>query len=165
MNKIIKLNQLNQIINTLKKDKKTVVLVGGCFDLIHYGHFWFLKQAKQAGDILIVALESDNNVRRLKGKNRPLTQQKARAQILAGFTFVNYVLLLPEMKSDKDYQKLTKVLKPDIIAVTKGDKQLLNKQKFADLVSAELVTIPHINTPSTTDLLKYIKNNREDNIT
>jgi rfaE bifunctional protein nucleotidyltransferase chain/domain len=159
MNKVIKINQLNKLVKNLKSNNKTIVLVGGCFDLFHYGHFQFLKLAKELGDVLIIALEHDLTVKKLKGRNRPLTPQNARAQILAGFSFVDYVILLPDLQSDEDYQNLTNNIKPDFIALTEGDRQQLNKQKFAKMVNAKVVAIPSVQTRSTTDLLKLINNN------
>jgi len=157
MNKIISLQQAITISKKLKAEDKTTVLVGGCFDIFHYGHFVFLKKAKNLGDILIVALESDKKVRELKGKGRPITPLRARAEILAAFFFIDYILLLPYFPDDKSYNNLAIGLQPDIIATTAGDLQLVKKQKQAESVGGKVVIIPHIDTPSTSEILEIIK--------
>src|SRR3989344_5466470 len=107
------------------------VLVGGCFDLIHFGHIHFLKKAKAMGDYLVVALESDANVRKLKGKGRPVHNQGQRRQMLKAISFVDQVIALPKMKSDEDYRALVKRVSPKVIAVTKGDKLTIKKKEHA----------------------------------
>jgi rfaE bifunctional protein nucleotidyltransferase chain/domain len=96
------------------------VLVGGCFDLLHKGHISFLKKAKKAGDKLVVLLESDEKIKKLKGESRPVQIQEVRAKALSGLGFVDEIIKLPFMDSDKDYDELVKKIKPDIIAVTEG---------------------------------------------
>lgn len=159
MSKIINYNQLDQL-----PTNKKVVLVGGVFDLLHYGHIKFLKEAKNCGDIskivylLIVALESDKNVRRSKGKDRPIHNQQIRAEILSELTCVDYIILLPEMKTDQEYFDLVKTVKPDVIAVTSNDPQLENKRRQIDSVKGKLkIVIDKINTPSTSKLAKILK--------
>lgn len=132
------------------------VLVGGCFDFIHYGHISFLKQAKAHGDVLVVALESDENVRRVKGDTRPIHAQRERKEMLESLSFVDEVIELAPMNSDADYFELIKHLRPSIIAVTQGDPILDKKRKQAALVSAALVIIPKIHTPSTSQLAKLL---------
>lgn len=135
-----------------KKDKK--ILVGGCFDILHYGHIHFLKEAKKKGSYLVIALESDENTRKLKGKTRPIHNQKQRSEILRSLNFVDKVIKLPEMKTDRDYEKLVLRIKPDIIAITERDKSKQQKLRCANLVKARLVEIKKIETPSTTKIAK-----------
>lgn len=156
MNKIITLSQAGTISKRLKDEGKKIVLVGGCFDIFHWGHFQFLKKAKKLGDVLIVALESDKKVRELKGEGRPITPLRVRAEILAAFFFIDYILLLPYFPDDKSYNNLAIGLQPDIIATTAGDRQLVKKQKQAESVGGKVVIIPHINTPSTSEILEKI---------
>ena len=133
------------------------ILVGGCFDLIHYGHIKFLTEAKKLGDYLIVALESDKNVRKHKGANRPIHSQSERAKMLRSLKMVDEVILLPEMKSDKDYFDLVKKIKPDIIAVTKDDPQMENKKRQANITGAKIITVtPRIQPHSTTNLIEKL---------
>src|SRR3989344_8180966 len=120
------------------------VLVGGCFDLIHFGHVHFLKKARTLGDYLVVALESDINVRRLKGRGRPVHSQKQRKIMLESLRFVDRVIPLSEMKTDADYRRMVVRIRPKIIAVTKGDALLTKKTAHAASVGAKLVEIPHL---------------------
>ncbi|MBI5619630.1 adenylyltransferase/cytidyltransferase family protein [Candidatus Gottesmanbacteria bacterium] len=135
---------------------KKIVLVGGCFDLLHYGHIAFLKQAKSLGDHLIVALESDENVRRLKNEHRPIHTQQQRREMLEALSCVNEVIELPPMTTDKEYFDFVIKLSPAVIAVTEGDPILAQKQQQATLVGAQLVVIPKIHSPSTSQLAKLL---------
>ncbi len=132
------------------------VLVGGCFDLLHFGHISFLKQAKSYGDYLVVALESDENARRMKGENRPIHNQKQRKEMLEALSVVNEVLMLPPMKTNEEYYALVKGVQPSVIAVTEGDPILEKKKIQAGTVDAQLVIIPKIHTPSTSQLAKLL---------
>ena len=130
------------------------VLTGGCFDLIHYGHIVFLKEAKKQGDYLIVALESDDNVRRYKGKNRPIHKQRERAEMLRSLRMVDEVIELPPMNTDQKYFDFVKKIKPDVIAITKGDPQTENKKRQAELIGAEVkVVVPRLEPHSTSRLI------------
>ena len=80
--------------------KKITVLAGGCFDVLHPGHIVFLEKAKKAGDYLVVLLESDKKIRKLKGKGRPVHSQKERAEILSALKSVDSVVCLPYMEND-----------------------------------------------------------------
>ena len=132
------------------------VLVGGVFDILHYGHIHFLKNAKKLGGHLTVALESDENVRRLKGKKRPIHGQNERREMLETLNCVDKVIILPNKMTDKDYDALVLKTKPDVIAVTKGDPMLKNKQDQAAKVGAKVVIIPKINEASTTKIAKIL---------
>lgn len=132
------------------------ILVGGCFDLLHFGHINFLKDAKKYGDYLFVALESDENVRRMKGDNRPIHTQKQRKEMLEAVSVVDEVISLSPMTSDQEYLNLVQRIKPHVIAVTQGDPIVDKKQSHADSVGAHLVIIPKISTPSTSQLAKLL---------
>ena len=103
---------MTKIIQGHKKRGERIVLTNGCFDLIHVGHVRYLKEAKDKGDILIVALNSDSSVRKLKGKGRPLLNQEERAEIIASFSFVDYITLFEE----PNVVKILLALEPDIHA-------------------------------------------------
>jgi rfaE bifunctional protein nucleotidyltransferase chain/domain len=112
LRKLRSLSDLSQIIRDKKNDKKKIILANGCFDLIHVGHVRYLQEAKKLGDILIVAINSDSSVRRLKGKGRPLMPEMDRAEILASFSCVDYVIIFDE----GDVNNLLDSLKPDFHA-------------------------------------------------
>jgi rfaE bifunctional protein nucleotidyltransferase chain/domain len=132
------------------------VLVGGCFDLLHYGHIAFLKEAKEHGEHLIVALESDENVRHMKGAARPIHTQKQRKEMLEALSIVDEVIALAPMRTDEEYQKLVTDVAPSVIAITEGDPIEEKKRKQAKDIGATLVVIPKIHTPSTSQLAKLL---------
>jgi len=136
---------------------KKKVLVGGCFDILHYGHVYFLKHAKALGDRLVVALESDKNIKRLKGQGRPIHNQNKRREMLESLHFVDEVIILPDEMKDKDYRQLVKNVKPQIIAVTTGDPILKKKQKQAKSIGAQIIEIPKIKAPSTSQIARLLK--------
>ena len=127
-----------------KKKREKIVLVGGCFDVLHPGHVIFLEKAKKAGDFLIVLLESDEKIKQLKGQNRPFFNQKERAVLLKGLKSVDQIIMLPFMKTDLDYEKVIKKLKPDIIAVTRGTPDNYHKKRIAKLIGARLQYVTKI---------------------
>lgn len=133
-----------------------IVLVGGCFDLLHFGHISFLKNAKALGDHLVVALESDENVSRMKGPSRPIHSQLQRKKMLEALSFVDEVIMLAPMKKDKEYALLVANVHPQIIAITKGDKAEDKKRVHAKSVNAKIVVIEKIHTPSTSQLAKLL---------
>ncbi|MCL4339106.1 adenylyltransferase/cytidyltransferase family protein [Patescibacteria group bacterium] len=156
MQKIINPKEAQRLSLSSKNKGKVKVLVGGCFDIIHIGHIKFLQESKKSGDILFILLESDTKVRRLKGKSRPIFSQKERALVLAALGFVDYVIMLPDMKSDKDYEKLILSLQPDVICVTENDPLIKEKKRQVNMIHAKLAAVPHIKTFSTSNLAKIL---------
>lgn len=112
LKKLYTLPQLKKIIAEQKKKGERIVLANGCFDLIHAGHIRYLKESRKKGDVLVVALNSDSSVRRLKGKGRPILGEKERAEILSSFSFVDYLTFFGE----PTVEKVLLALKPDIHA-------------------------------------------------
>lgn len=155
MEKIIPYNDLTGLITNLKQQQEQLVLVGGCFDILHLGHVRFLTSAKKYGT-LIVALESDETLMKFKGKTRPIHKQTERAEVLSALSCVDQVILLPEFTSDADYLHLTQTIAPQILAVTEGDPQLFNKEKHITSIGGKIIVIPKITTPSTTQLTKLL---------
>jgi FAD synthetase len=135
---------------------KKIVLVGGCFDLLHFGHISFLKQAKSYGDYLMVALESDENVRKNKGPSRPIHTQAQRKEMLQALTVVGEVVELPPMSEDEEYFAFIRKIKPAVIALTEGDPMLTKKMEQAKQNDAKVVIISKIHTPSTSQLTKLL---------
>lgn len=133
-----------------------IVLVGGCFDFIHFGHISFLTEAKKLGDWLIIALESDENVRRMKGEGRPIHNQTQRKEMLEALSCVDEVIALPPMHTHQEYFDLVTRVNPQIIAITEGDSLETNKREQATKVGAKLVVIPKVSTPSTSQLVKLL---------
>lgn len=156
MGKIITFNHLKKIVDFIKKKNQSIVLVGGCFDILHVGHIKFLKEAKKYGDYLLVLLESDEIVKRLKGKNRPHFNQKDRAEVLSSIKYVDYVFCIPPLKTDEEYNKLVSLISPDIIAVTINDPLFAKKKNQAKMVGGKIRIIPHVVTFSSSQLAKLL---------
>lgn len=114
--KIISKSNLKNVINNLKKDNKKIVMTNGCFDILHPGHISYLFEAKKLGHILIVAVNSDSSVKKLKGKDRPINGLISRMQVLSGLGIIDYVISFDE----KTPLSLYKYLLPNII-VKGGD--------------------------------------------
>lgn len=160
MDKIINTKSAAEITKELKRQHKKLVLTGGVFDILHVGHTRFLKQARKKGDYLFVLLESDSRVKKLKGEMRPINNQKFRAEILASLYFVDYVVILSKSFSNKDYDKLINVLKPDLIALTKNSPTKIYAKRQAEKIGAEVLEIiPRIINQSTTKIAEIISRN------
>ena len=134
---------------------KKIVLAGGCYDILHYGHYAFLKAAADEGDILLIALESDEFIQKRKHRH-PVHTQQQRSEILSGLSFVDYVIKLPYMKGDADYSGLVDLIKPSIIAITDGDPQQENKRMHAESVDAQIkIVTPVVKSFSTSSIIEY----------
>lgn len=152
-NKIFHRNELASLLQQAKSESKVVVTTNGCFDVLHLGHMRYLQAARKLGDLLVVAVNSDDSVRQLKGENRPLIPEDERAEMLAGLECVDYVVIFHELTPID----LLSELKPDI-HVKGGD------YKLEQLVEKDVVeenggkVIVGINVPgkSTTNLIKVI---------
>ncbi|MCD4650653.1 MAG: D-glycero-beta-D-manno-heptose 1-phosphate adenylyltransferase [Candidatus Cloacimonetes bacterium] len=116
--KIATVTELTKLRQTWKREGKRLIFTNGCFDIIHAGHVLYLREARQQGDILVIGLNSDASVRRLKGSTRPVNSQEDRAIVLAALEAVDYVVIFDE---DTPY-KLISQLKPDVL-VKGGDWQ------------------------------------------
>lgn len=121
--------------------KEGIVLAGGCFDVIHLAHIKFLKLAKEKGQFLVLLLESDENIRQMKGKDRPVNNQIARAENLSKLETVDYIILLKKPTSSNYYENIVKSIQPDIIAVTKGDPMLSVKKLQAEEVNGKVIEV------------------------
>jgi len=141
MSSILSLNEAETLSSQLRAGGKSVVLVGGCFDILHIGHIDFLTKAKSIGDILFVLLESDTTIRKLKGPQRPFHTQKERAIVLSSLKVVDGVIALPNLGSNTEYDKVVKLLQPAIIATTKGDPTVVHKKRQAEILGARLVFV------------------------
>jgi D-glycero-beta-D-manno-heptose 1-phosphate adenylyltransferase len=107
MNKVRALNELKTILQF--RNEKRVVFANGCFDVLHVGHVRYLQEARALGDLLIVGLNSDDSVRRLKGEGRPVLNQEARARLLDAMECVDYIIIF----EDDTVDRLLVELKPD----------------------------------------------------
>jgi rfaE bifunctional protein nucleotidyltransferase chain/domain len=155
MNKVLTIEQGIKICKKIKAANKTIVVVGGFFDILHLGHIKFLEESKKYGDFLFVLLEDDAKAKKEKGAQRPVNSQKDRAKILSSIKSVNYVILLKNVTNNHLYDKIMVEMQPTVIATTYGDPYVSHKKRQAKLVQGRVVyVIKRIDNYSTT---KYIK--------
>jgi rfaE bifunctional protein nucleotidyltransferase chain/domain len=155
MDKIMSRDQLPQFQSLPAVKGKRVVLVGGCYDLLHYGHYAFFKAAKQEGDVLVVLLESDEFIQKRK-KRQPVHTQKQRAEIIAGLEVVDYVVTLPNIEENSDYRAIVEEIQPTVIAVTEGDINIKYKEEHAKAVGGTVKTVVSMLHPfSTSSIIQY----------
>ncbi len=153
---ILNRKKLIRIIKKIKKSGKKIVFTNGCFDIIHTGHINLLNAAKKFGDVLILGLNSDSSVRRLKGKNRPIVPQHERAEIMSALSAVDIVTIFYE----DDPYNIIKDIKPDVLV--KGGDWPLDKIIGADIVKSyggKVKNIKYIKGQSTTNIIKKILKN------
>lgn len=154
--KIVSLDTLCERLSTLRSaaQKPVVVFTNGCFDLIHRGHVDYLSRARDLGDILIVGLNSDSSVQRLKGPSRPVSNEASRAEVLAAFVFVDYVVVF-----DEDTPlKLIEAVCPDILV--KGgdyDRSTVVGADFVEAHGGRLELLSLVPGESTTRLVNKMK--------
>ncbi len=150
--KIVDMEMLLGIIKELNERGDDIVFTNGCFDILHVGHVTYLKEAKRLGDILIVGLNSDASVKKLKGYGRPLNRERDRAEVLAALEFVDYVVVFNE---ETPY-RLIKSIMPKVL-VKGGDYAV------ADIVGREFagktVVLPFVEGYSTTAIIKNFRRN------
>lgn len=153
--KIKSLKSLKKIISRLKSKGKKIVFTNGCFDLLHYGHIKYLQEAKKKGDFLVVAVNSDASVRRIKDSNRPLVNEQDRLRLIAALESVDYVTLF---KDDTPFE-LIKQFRPDILV--KGADWKTNRIIGKDAVlgyGGKVSRIRVVKGRSTSDLIRKIAN-------
>lgn len=155
--KIISISQLKGKISFIKKHFKKIILVGGCFDVFHYGHLIFLKKAKVLGDYLIILLESDNFIRKIK-RRKPIHNQEQRAEILSAISDVDLVIKIPYFKTDVEYFNLVKIIQPAVIAVSKGDLNFKKKEQQAKMINGKIIVVTKLLTKfSSTKIIDCLK--------
>ena len=150
--KILNRESLEEKLNLWRKDGKTIVFSNGCFDILHRGHVEYLSKAADLGDILIIGLNTDASVKRIKGPSRPVNDEKARAVVLAALEFVDAIMFFDE---DTPYN-LIKNIQPDVLVKGKD-------YKAEDIVGYDIVinkggkveTIELVEGFSTTNILKH----------
>lgn len=153
--KILGLKELSVVLSRLHSRGKRIVFTNGCFDILHAGHVDYLAKARRMGDVLVVGLNSDSSVKKIKGKNRPINNERDRAKVLSSLSFVDYITVF----SESTPERLINELRPDILA--KG-----GDWKIGDIVGSEFVRsyggkvkrIPFVKGYSTTSLIKRIEN-------
>lgn len=152
--KILPRLKIADISKELHASGRRIVFTNGCFDIIHAGHVCYLSQAKALGDILILGLNSDASVRRLKGDARPINTEQDRAIVLAAFGFVDFVTIFEE---DTPYELIRQV-QPDILV--KGGDWQTNQIVGSDLVlerGGKVLSLSFVEGLSTTGILDKLR--------
>ena len=149
-NKILTLEKLKNFLKKAKKEGKKIVFTNGCFDILHSGHVRIIEFAKSQGDLLILGLNSDASVRRLKGPSRPVNKQKDRAIVVSALEAVDGVVLF---KEDTPLN-LIKIIKPDILV--KGADYTTDNVVGREY-AGKVVLCPLVKGKSTTNIIKKVK--------
>ena len=153
--KIKSLAAIAAIAAEARKNGKSVVFTNGCFDLLHRGHVHILRQAKAAGDLLIVGINSDRSVTSIKGPGRPILPETDRVELIAAMEMVDYVVIFDEA----DPYQVIAAIKPNVLA--KGGDWSADQIVGADLVERDggrVAVIPYLKGFSTTEILERIRN-------
>jgi rfaE bifunctional protein nucleotidyltransferase chain/domain len=159
MGRVVDMDELLAIRGEAKRSGKIVVFTNGCFDILHRGHVEILKKARAMGDLLVVAVNSDESVRRLKGERRPIVGQEDRTSILAALGSVDYVTVFEEDTP----QRVIARLKPDVLV--KGSDYAPAEVVGRDEVEGaggRVVTIPLHGDFSTERMLRDIAKRYKD---
>jgi len=148
-------DDLLKIINTAREQNQKIVFTNGCFDILHSGHCMYLNEAKKLGNLLIIGLNTDNSVKKIKGDNRPINNQNDRAYVLAALRCVDFVVLFDE---DTPLNLIKKII-PDVLV--KGNDYEIHNIAGADVVlnnGGQVVTIPLLEGKSTTNIISQLNN-------
>lgn len=157
MSSLPKLKSLSQLLLALKKDRKKskkIVFTNGCFDILHVGHVRYLRRARALGDRLVIALNTDQSVKKIKGPERPVTAQSDRAEVLSALECVDYLIFFGEPTPES----LIKAVKPDFL-VKGGDwkKESIVGWKFVESYGGKVKSLPFVKGFSTTGLIQKIQ--------
>ena len=153
--KIFLLNELKTQVDSWKKSGKKIVFTNGCFDIVHRGHVEVLANTADLGEKLIIGLNSDSSIKKLKGENRPIVNEKSRALLLASLTFVDAVVLF----SEETPINLISTLLPAVLAKG-GDYEIetIVGHEVVQNNGGEVILVPFVNGFSSTDIIERIKN-------
>jgi rfaE bifunctional protein nucleotidyltransferase chain/domain len=153
--KIISLEELKSRVKNWKANNEKIVFTNGCFDILHRGHVEVLAKTADFGNRLVIGLNSDNSIKKLKEENRPIVDEKSRAILLAALSFVDAVVLFSQ---ETPYDLIAEI-KPDILA--KGGDYKIPEIVGHDIVQGnggEVITIPLTEGCSSTNIIEKIKN-------
>ncbi len=151
--KIVNGEALSAKLATLRQAGKRIVFTNGCFDILHAGHVRYLSAARSQGDLLVLGLDSDKSVRKIKGPKRPVVNQAGRAEVLAALTCVDYISIF----DDADPLTLIKAVKPDVLV--KGADWPMEKIIGADFVKncgGSVVRVEVVSAISTSRIIETI---------
>jgi len=152
--KILSLEQMHRERERLRSSGLPLVFTNGVFDLIHIGHIRYLTKARAFGDRLVVAINSDRSVRRLKGESRPIFNERERAEILAALRMVDYVTIFDDVSP----RTLIAELLPDVL-VKGGDYGIdaIHGREEVEAAGGSVISLPFIDGASTTSIIEKMK--------
>ena len=153
--RVLTLSDLKAVVGGYRKENKKIVFTNGCFDLLHIGHVTYLEEAKKLADVLIVGVNSDSSVSKLKGPSRPLQNENDRSQILAALKAVDHTVIF----SEETPLELIKAVKPDVLV--KGGDWKIEQIVGSDFVLSYGGVVKSLNFvagKSTTALIEKSKN-------
>lgn len=154
MGTVLTRDALAEHLNKLRSEGKRIVSTNGCFDILHVGHVRILKQAKELGDILVVGINSDASVKRLKGESRPINNQDDRGELLSSLACVDYVSVFDE-QTPVDFLK---AVKPNIHVKGADYKpQDLEETPVVESFGGEVRILPLVPQKSTTSVVEKIR--------
>jgi D-beta-D-heptose 7-phosphate kinase/D-beta-D-heptose 1-phosphate adenosyltransferase len=150
-------SQLKDRCRQLSAEGKRVIFTNGCFDILHSGHVNYLRQAREMGDVLIVGLNNDESIRRLKGKERPVNTLDNRIEVLSALACVDYVVPFGSIRDDSPVN-LIKIIHPDVF-VKGGDykHKHLSEEKLLRRIGCQIAFIPFVYNQSTTKLISKVQ--------
>jgi len=151
--KIVRLPELKRTLSQARSQQRRIVFTNGCFDLLHIGHIRYLQLAKRLGDVLVVGLNSDSSVRKIKGPERPVIHEEERAHIVAALSDVDYVIIFPETTP----RRLIAELAPDIL-VKGGDytPETVVGRDIVERYGGKVEIVPYVGSVSTTEIMQRI---------
>ncbi|MCB0410892.1 MAG: D-glycero-beta-D-manno-heptose 1-phosphate adenylyltransferase [Bdellovibrionales bacterium] len=154
MGQVFALKDLENYLVGIRKENKKIVFTNGCFDLLHVGHIKYLQEARSQGDVLIVGLNTDQSVQRLKGPDRPVQHQEDRAEILAALSAVDAVILF----DDETPINLIHIIRPDVL-VKGGDwpPENIVGYEFVTSYDGKVKSLQFVKGKSTTNIFEKIK--------
>ena len=152
--KIVSSDELREERVRLRAEGKRLVFTNGCFDILHVGHVRYLKRAREHGDALVVAINSDRSVRELKGAGRPIMSEQERAEMLAALRVVDYVTVFDDLSP----RALIAEVLPDIL-VKGGDYQLdeIHGREEVEAAGGRVLSLPFVEGASTSSIIEKIK--------
>jgi len=157
--KIMELEELKNEINDQKEAGELIVFTNGCFDILHVGHIRYLKKAASLGDKLVLAVNSDSSVKKLKGGSRPFVPEAERLEMLAALEMIDYLILFSEI----DARALLEEIKPQLY-VKGGDYRIEDLPEAETIYNygGKIILISEVKGKSTTNIIKKIRQSKDE---
>lgn len=150
---IIERKNIKELSEQIKSEGKSIVFTNGCFDILHSGHVFYLQKAKQQGDILILGLNSDASVRRLKGEKRPINSEIDRAIVISELKSIDYVVIFEE---DTPLEIISLIVPNKLVKGGDYKKDDVVGKDIVESNGGEVVIIPFVDGKSTTNIINRI---------